>query len=746
MDSSVFSEESIRRSSSRISFAPGTKETADAPNVFTEDLLEVDEVGELLSAPSIPLNFPSTSLDADPFDGHISNRADPLLPAHVSPQNCIPEEHIAEFEEDPGVNPWLVDDTGKVWSSTHIKIIALIALYGRSAIKSIDNETWILQVPLLVLIYEGIVRQVFDGDYAPASTLVSIQGHPTRRIWMNISQEGKGAVDDLREAELVNGLKLNSDECHIVTAYQVSKRGLKLLARAPTSLKLQVELFCTEPGSKTRRTLLDPVFSPEHDCFQLISRSGNYCRNSKITDCEDVSYVSSPFIPSFLLKTGTVLENFSHRAHESAAGESGIEDELSEEIQLAYVKIVVAEYIPFGNNLMAQLNNNLGVEDRIPGGMFTSAIDKNSSNSSLQLDPGLTDLKIIGHDYFSFANITAEINFPEDDGIVQIENFGIHMHKYGLVICGMKLEAILDRKADDISLDHLARVLVDVQQDSSKIMHDIISETQRNLMNLVFMGDEMSRCKYNLIMSSRIIPKMRAKDYMDRGRFEKEIKQVIGDLISVHDLSPTDLILLGTLGCIVCGPNVEHHEEMIVCYVSLLVKDVFMRSFFDRMFTAYNHLSKIKRMLSHKEEHPENVQLAQEKIQAVSKDIVQLSDLLTFIFDSVNNLLIPPPSTSIFGKQLNDVLDCKQLRQRMIDRCNDLDSLLTGYKHELSALQEQLKLSVGGQLLTIYQNTASNTDIMYKNSKKKELQLFPSLIMQVPNPVLEQGSPFQQTA
>jgi hypothetical protein len=233
---------------------------------------------------------------------------------------------------------------------------------------------------------------------------------------------------------------------------------------------------------------------------------------------------------------------------------------------------------------------------------------------------------------------------------------------------------------------------------------------------------------------------------MDRGRFEKEIKQVIGDLISVHDLSPTDLILLGTLGCIVCGPNVEHHEEMIVCYVSLLVKDVFMRSFFDRMFTAYNHLSKIKRMLSHKEEHPENVQLAQEKIQAVSKDIVQLSDLLTFIFDSVNNLLIPPPSTSIFGKQLNDVLDCKQLRQRMIDRCNDLDSLLTGYKHELSALQEQLKLSVGGQLLTIYQNTASNTDIMYKNSKKKELQLFPSLIMQVPNPVLEQGSPFQQTA
>ena len=727
---SAVSDEGLERSS-RISFAPGTKEGANIPYHIDQDLFEVDEVGELISTASGHADPPLFLDGPDPVDGHNSREASLRIPAHVLPVQHAPEGHIDDFEEDPNVNPWLVDDAGKVWTSTHIKILALIALYGRTSLKSIDNESWIRQVPLLVLIYEGIVRQVLDGDYAPASTLVSIQNNPSKRIWMNISQEGKGAVDDLRESELVNGLKLNTDEFQIVTAYQVSKRGLKLLARAPTALKRQVELFCTEPNTTTRGILIDPVYNLEEECFQLISRSGNYSRNSKITDCEDVSYVSSPFIPSFLLQPGTVLESFSSRAHESAAGESGIEDELSEEVQLSFVKIIVAEYIPFGTNLMAQLNRNLGVEDRIQGGMFTSVIDTNSSSSSLKLDPGLTDLKIIDYDYFEFTNITAEINFPEDDGIVQIENFGIHMHQHGLVICGMKLEAILDRKADDISLDHLARVLVDVQQDSSKIINDIISEAQRNLMNLVFMGDEMSRCKYNLIMSARIIPKMRATQYMDRGRFEKEIKQVIGDFISVHDLSPTDLIILGTLGCIACGPNIEHHEQMLVCYVSLLVKDIFMRSFFNRMFTAFNHLSNIKQMLLHKDTHPENIQVAQEKIQAVSKDIVQISNLLTFVFDSVNKLEIPAPSSSIFGKQLSEVLDCQQLRQRMIDRCNDLDSLLAGYKHELSALQEQLKLSVGGQLLTMYQNTASNTDIMHKSSKKKELQLFPSLIMQV---------------
>jgi hypothetical protein len=62
----------------------------------------------------------------------------------------------------------------------------------------------------------------------------------------------------------------------------------------------------------------------------------------------------------------------------------------------------------------------------------------------------------------------------------QVENFGMHLNVDGTVLCvgtlpslpnchistryGMKIEAILDRPADNICLDHLARVLVDVHQ------------------------------------------------------------------------------------------------------------------------------------------------------------------------------------------------------------------------------------------------------------------------------------------
>ena len=47
---------------------------------------------------------------------------------------------------------------------------------------------------------------VLDFDYAPVSILVS-KGAYSRRVWMNITQEGNGAVDDLREKGMLNGLK-----------------------------------------------------------------------------------------------------------------------------------------------------------------------------------------------------------------------------------------------------------------------------------------------------------------------------------------------------------------------------------------------------------------------------------------------------------------------------------------------------------------------------------------------------------
>ena len=94
------------------------------------------------------------------------------------------------------------------WSLDHCKLLFLVSLYGRCAASVKDKEEWIREPALMVLIYENIVSGFLSGpDYAPASVLLSQDGR-SRRIWMNISQEGKGFIDDLREMKFLNSLKL----------------------------------------------------------------------------------------------------------------------------------------------------------------------------------------------------------------------------------------------------------------------------------------------------------------------------------------------------------------------------------------------------------------------------------------------------------------------------------------------------------------------------------------------------------
>lgn len=64
-----------------------------------------------------------------------------------------------------------------------------------------------VQVPLYVLLFESVKKGVLDFDYAPASMLVS-NGGKSKRTLMNISQEGKSAVDDLLEFQHLNIVKV----------------------------------------------------------------------------------------------------------------------------------------------------------------------------------------------------------------------------------------------------------------------------------------------------------------------------------------------------------------------------------------------------------------------------------------------------------------------------------------------------------------------------------------------------------
>jgi hypothetical protein len=104
--------------------------------------------------------------------------------------------------------------------------------------------------------------------------------------------------------------------------------------------------------------------------------------------------------------------------------------------------------------------------------------------------------------------------------------FGLHLSMDGTLFQGIKVESIMNRLAQDVSIDFLSRVLVDVQLDSSRVLHDIISDYHRNLLDVIYMKDTANRSKFNLITAYAIHPKKRASDFSDRGKLENELKQV----------------------------------------------------------------------------------------------------------------------------------------------------------------------------------------------------------------------------
>ncbi len=63
------------------------------------------------------------------------------------------------------------------------RLLYMLSLYTHPAETSAEKERWLRKPSALVLIYEGIVAQVLDYDYAPSSEMVE-----SRRMYFNISQ------------------------------------------------------------------------------------------------------------------------------------------------------------------------------------------------------------------------------------------------------------------------------------------------------------------------------------------------------------------------------------------------------------------------------------------------------------------------------------------------------------------------------------------------------------------------------
>lgn len=682
--------------------------------------------------------------------------------------DAVSNESEAETDELTFTLPELSkegDDTGRTvretWPTDHVMLLYMLSRYAVCARTKEEKESWIRQIPLLVLMYEGIAAGALNFDYAPAAMVIAQEGRP-KRIWMNTTQDGKSAIDDLREANLINGLKLSTKDYHSVTAFQVSLRGLQLLAQVSKELKANVDEFIFAP-KPYRRELLKiryiPIRDPPDDTTDATDASGpawtfnkgsdknltadqaeeepefneegrfilesiGYFRYSGVTETEDVSYVSSPFVPQCVrsLEAYQQLSSNAHRALEAASGQSNIRDTLSEAIVLANPVCLVGEWIPFGSNQIVALNERLGSMDRCQGGLFTSLIDDRPTDTQFEVPPGLTEVRILDYDPVRYINFEAEINFPEDDGIVQVENFGIHLNVDGTIFYGIKVDAILDKRSDRISVDLLSRLLVDIHQDSSEIMDDLLSSYQTSLLDMVFLGDIANRGKFNMIMADQIDPFMPGLEYMDRGDFENELKQVLGDIHCAYDIGEDSVLIVGRDGMLIAGSASKRFEKVFISYFSLLCREMFLRSFFTRIFVLEELLKHIRELIFRAKEDPHHLLTIRAKLNQATNDLILFTDTLGYLLESLEFVKIPQKSPNATEEEeaIYSYLDLKKQHHDILLRARDLEKLVHGAKYEIVNLRQMAEVLNTSELEDIFKTVEGNTKVLADSSLSVE--------------------------
>jgi hypothetical protein len=568
------------------------------------------------------------------------------------------------------------EDTGLTENQN--RLLYLISLYSKPAIRSSDKEEWIRKPALLVLLYEAIVSKALDYDYAPASELVE-----TTRRYFNVSQEGKSDIDFLREEDLVNGLKLSSKSYQPVTCFQISEKGLEIVAKIAKADKLAIHDMAYAPGTLH---LLRVDWDGQE--YWLVDDDSGYRRLSSVTETEDVSYVSSAYIPQCLRFGGRPTLSNAHRAHECGVSDSSIRDQLDEIITLNSVSLIVAEYIPFGSNQVVQLNCNLGSTERVQGGFFTAIVDDNAAGTQISVDPGLTSINILDYTMTNHVNFEADIHFPEAPGVVQVETFGCSLTAAGSSFYGMQVEAIMDRIKDNISLDHLSRLLVDVHMDSSKIVDSVLSSYQRTLLDLVFCGQAASRNKINLIIANEITPYLTAEEYMDKGEYENELKQVIGDTRAAFDISEHDTLVFGAYGLLIAGPNSRHHEPLLCSFLQHEAINLFTQNFFARMFIVVDDMAHVRQLIDHAQKDPNRLREIRDRLAVLAKQVILLEETLGYLKESLDESIVPPEPPEQAGRALYERLQLGSLSNQLKRRVKDLHKNMAGARHELAVLNE----------------------------------------------------------
>jgi len=211
-------------------------------------------------------------------------------------------------------------------------------------------------------------------------------------------------------------------------------------------------------------------------------------------------------------------------------------------------------------------------------------------------------------------------------------------------------------------------------------------------------------------MCEDLQPMMVAEKYMDKEDFENEIKQVIGDTRSGHDLGPREVVIFGRDGLIVAGKRVNRLDSVLTAYSELEARDHVLRVFFRRTFQLSGVISETRKLIINYEKDPGSMRKTRTLLTKTERDLILLKELLQYIQQSIELMAAPPkPDPSDVGAvELARLINFEVFRHNLSDRTKDMYKNIDGLQTSMKALYMLTDANAEAEMFALVQAQVTN--------------------------------------
>ncbi|MCE7741819.1 MAG: hypothetical protein GOP50_05125 [Candidatus Heimdallarchaeota archaeon] len=416
-----------------------------------------------------------------------------------------------------------------------------------------------------------------------------------------------------------------------------------------------------------------------------------------------------------------------------------IKDELDEILYIKHPKIFVVEWLPFDSNQLRELNKKLDIEKGAHKTLLTGLIDR-SPDVPIFTSKG-KHTRVLVNDYAldSYVNLEAVIDLPEEEGIVQIEEMAIFISKTGFVIYSLNLREI-EGQNSYMSLDKLSRVVADLSQDSSLVIDSLLTEFQRNFLEIIF-GNPMHRPKTICYVGEDInIKHDDVQEYCDGEDCEIEINQLVGEGHHPYQAG-SNIFFKGTRGTLAVIDNfTEENEYQITFWGIQHAIGTFVDCFMSRIWELYDQSNNIKNLVEEAVKgNTEALNSVQEQITLLTSTISLVSQIQEFLKDSTSDLLQIYRDNNI--ADLNDFYDVEEGLNISRERVKEADKIINGLLTELEGIRNYIstlsEMQMRNMNKAMTRNTKSMNQVLQANTRTGgaidmiELILAGSIILEV---------------